>query len=1559
MSNAPRLSLPFGLGAGRQITEQTVKKLHDYVEKTHSRGYFPVGHNTLWHGGVHLYGNEGEGLHALWDGVIVAARLAPAPQGEQFGSPNFILMKHTVRGAVLNMYSSNSGFKGHYDYDFYALYMHLGHEALAPANTRLLDIPWLAPQEAFEIAGSVGVGGKNKKADVTVVQTMLNLLDYDAGVIDGLPGRRTYGAIETFQARFMTSPDSRIDVGGRSWDTLIKAVAGAKWPVDDGFDDDLLGALAAGEIIEPNRRVCGGDKLWTVGPGGADSDNFLFHWEIFSEALLFNRWAEVDGGEGFTVDTRKMFEQLEGADWIAGDGIITPKQVTTFYREHDKAANLRKVVVKFPSEWSVAPGAMLPEFSERFEQPGDDFEAQMAPYTWYTEELAERIGLPSATHYHYNPIEFAAALHEAVVASLPKIEPPAAVDDGPVVEPEPDPEPVVEDMDCNALLIPGHDSVVVLDDDQFDEVVEQFKELDALIEQMAKASNQADKDEAAALLRDKASVKTRADKAKGVKQKGGVAEVITLTTEKPEIHYIPWEWIDFKVGKAGSEIEMFRKRGRGAAWISLSRPDLKDKSLKKRWGDWSGLEKDLQKWSTVQDTTDDDAEALIEKRAGSLTRKLADSVSIWSKQWSKEGSVELAAGKVEVKTDTYDGSAEAAFMRLAGKATGKAEVSLTKLELSGKLEGSFNIAEARVTVNSYTPDRDGAKLALPKDILKGWKDPSNLVSVGRFRTKLNATLEGSVGATVMVGGAVSFGISPEGEPSVTAVEDEDRKKFEAGASLDAKAFAGARGAARIDAAFEWQHPDLKHLDKKFRDEVKSNDNFFMLAKTGVQGEASVGIGAELNFSFGYNPTKKLYELVWRAGLTVGVGLGGELLFEIQVDKIWMLCDIIYLALREMDLKTLVFVSIAAFYSIIALTVAAVLYTVVYGVANLVTALGETLLEGGKALYEAVFGGEALTRAEKLADNLRKTALANPGYFMTLLPDARGKILDLLCQSSAMSDEENIEDAVLFVLYPITTRREYERVLEGLYKAEKHKDDFLNNRKIKLKDRGAAQTHAEDRLTALLDGNEQDLFDAFVRDLASGAPKATPRRPLDEDFIAKAMGLQVARGLADDLDVGFTGKSNNPADFRLSANAKIKSATWKTNGAVYIHDTVEVTIVTEDIMAGAVVAVEVWDSDFFADDYIQTNKAEIGPDGRAVLRFKLSAYDGWEDVSELFVKVRCAGLYRSFSSRKISMSVGKFTTAKWAKSSAKMWDKVDLVVGHEGIPEGTGLEITFWDSDWGPDDKLQSIKAKAGPGGKTTISVEISHHDGGASDNNIYPAIKTLDYTTGETGARKLELAMDFGGSTLTVAPPKVWDAKWDRATCERFDETSVAFKHSGLKAGTEVSVKVYEKDLGFDDLLFTAKGKIGEGGTTTVPLRIEKMDLGWAEGDNVLEFTLVCGTFYDSFGSQITVRVPRITSGSWSKSKMALGEEVGITIHGKGFKDATKATITIWEDDVGVGGDDSLKTFTTSWKNDRLDYTVRINTSDGEWEGGQMECYFQVETDGFEKTFDGILLVDT
>jgi N-acetylmuramoyl-L-alanine amidase len=65
-------------------------------------GYFPIGRNGCWHGGVHFIPSESKPrVYAAASGTIVAARIGTIPELEddipnQFGSPRFVLIRHAV-----------------------------------------------------------------------------------------------------------------------------------------------------------------------------------------------------------------------------------------------------------------------------------------------------------------------------------------------------------------------------------------------------------------------------------------------------------------------------------------------------------------------------------------------------------------------------------------------------------------------------------------------------------------------------------------------------------------------------------------------------------------------------------------------------------------------------------------------------------------------------------------------------------------------------------------------------------------------------------------------------------------------------------------------------------------------------------------------------------------------------------------------------------------------------------------------------------------------------------------------------------------------------------------------------------------------------------------------------------------------------------------------------------------------------------------------------------------------------------------------------------------------
>jgi len=90
----------------------------------------------------------------------------------------------------------------------------------ARANKVLL---WEVPDAttAPRLGGSVGAGGKNDAADVTLVQQLLLERGEDPGPVDGDCGPRTIAAIRAFQGRFLARPDGRVDPNGRTIRELL------------------------------------------------------------------------------------------------------------------------------------------------------------------------------------------------------------------------------------------------------------------------------------------------------------------------------------------------------------------------------------------------------------------------------------------------------------------------------------------------------------------------------------------------------------------------------------------------------------------------------------------------------------------------------------------------------------------------------------------------------------------------------------------------------------------------------------------------------------------------------------------------------------------------------------------------------------------------------------------------------------------------------------------------------------------------------------------------------------------------------------------------------------------------------------------------------------------------------------------------------------------------------------------------------------------------------------------------------------------------------------------
>ncbi|MBL4687270.1 MAG: M23 family metallopeptidase [Nannocystaceae bacterium] len=211
---------------GGQVNTTTSLDKHKLVEESSSGGFFPLGANNFWHGGVHLPYSPGSDLIAPFDGEIVAVRLDPDPATamREYGSTNFVLMRHQLAESV---------------------YARMQGGAESPDTPGSADTP--KPRKERKS----GVGGRFDNAPALVVEAKrrLRALAYYAAPVPPAPDLVDDGetieqalvdAIMAFQMtlarprRARTWPDGSMGHGGYTWAALFEDDDSH----DDGDDDD-------------------------------------------------------------------------------------------------------------------------------------------------------------------------------------------------------------------------------------------------------------------------------------------------------------------------------------------------------------------------------------------------------------------------------------------------------------------------------------------------------------------------------------------------------------------------------------------------------------------------------------------------------------------------------------------------------------------------------------------------------------------------------------------------------------------------------------------------------------------------------------------------------------------------------------------------------------------------------------------------------------------------------------------------------------------------------------------------------------------------------------------------------------------------------------------------------------------------------------------------------------------------------------------------------------------------------------------------------------------------
>jgi len=187
---------------GDELMRKNADDAHEQIEAGLG-GFFPLGANNLWHGGIHLRIPLGSPLIAPFDATIVAARLDPDPAfaNRSDGSTNFILLRHEIPETYVALFGGASP------------------EDVKPKPIEIRDR---------------AVGRKkrcaNSPADVIEVKNKLyehghgyydpdDLTDLDDG---SYPSKALKKAIKAFQNHEVPdiNPDGVVDIPGKTWTAL-------------------------------------------------------------------------------------------------------------------------------------------------------------------------------------------------------------------------------------------------------------------------------------------------------------------------------------------------------------------------------------------------------------------------------------------------------------------------------------------------------------------------------------------------------------------------------------------------------------------------------------------------------------------------------------------------------------------------------------------------------------------------------------------------------------------------------------------------------------------------------------------------------------------------------------------------------------------------------------------------------------------------------------------------------------------------------------------------------------------------------------------------------------------------------------------------------------------------------------------------------------------------------------------------------------------------------------------------------------------------------------------
>lgn len=377
-------------------------------------GWYPMGLNQTWHGGIHLPGKKGDKVLSMFDGVIVAARFGNEPV--KLGHNNFIVLRHDVK------IPSRSGGEPK-NFVFYSLFMHL-----APIDFR--NITDDSPKWVQEVARLDA--GKTQKDEEDRA---------GGGKKDGDEG-------DDGEEAPPIEDDEGSEIVEGDWDKkmqYLETSPGYGALLKQQKNKDRRIALLPYQ--EAPIKIRSGDVIAEIGQYGPSADewSYMLDVEVFADPAkswkeavnlsIHGRWLielDDDLGSDLFVENSEiigLFGSARGAGLsLTPERVLSSADIQEFFTtpsEFIEEKNyLHKVVTRHISEWSdqvdwVAAlskaegwGGKIDDFRKilRGSSLAKDAITTVLPWIWLSKDVAEHIGIDTKEWHgildHFHPIQF-------------------------------------------------------------------------------------------------------------------------------------------------------------------------------------------------------------------------------------------------------------------------------------------------------------------------------------------------------------------------------------------------------------------------------------------------------------------------------------------------------------------------------------------------------------------------------------------------------------------------------------------------------------------------------------------------------------------------------------------------------------------------------------------------------------------------------------------------------------------------------------------------------------------------------------------------------------------------------------------------------------------------------------------------------------------------------------------------------------------------------------------------------------------------------------------------